>query len=106
MSNQLLNHLLAYYNEDPSDPFNIYALATEYKKSNIAEALRLFEFLINQHPTYLPTYYHLAKLYEALADKASAINAYEQGIACATAQLAHHALKELKNAYQELLYDQ
>lgn len=106
MKNLLLNQLLTFYNEDPNDAFNIYALATEYKKTNVPEALRLYLLLMQNHPNYLATYYHLAKLYEALQDRPSAITTYEKGIACATAQQSHHALKELKNAYQELLYDE
>ncbi|TAH24883.1 MAG: tetratricopeptide repeat protein [Cytophagales bacterium] len=101
----LLEKLIEFYKEDPKDPFNIYALATEYQKTNLQEALRLFLLLEQSFPDYAATYYHLAKLYEKLNDKENAINTYKKGIEICTNLRAHHALKELKNAYNELLFE-
>ena len=62
MSSDLLIQLLKYYEEEPSDAFNIYALATEYLKSDPTKSLGLFEHLVATQPDYTATYYHLAKL--------------------------------------------
>ena len=50
MNHSRLNQLLEFYKEDPNDPFNIYALATEYKSIDPEKALTYFELLIENHP--------------------------------------------------------
>jgi len=105
MLSHLLNQLIKYYEEDPTDAFNIYALATEYLKSDLTKSLALFEHLVVSQPDYTATYYHLAKLYEQLSNRSKAIEVYEKGIDACTRLKAAHALKELKNAYQELIFE-
>lgn len=105
MSSYLLNQLIKYYEEDPSDAFNIYALATEYLKSDLTKSLALFEHLVFTQPDYTATYYHLAKLYEQLGNRNEAIRIYEKGIEICARLKAEHALKELRNAYQELIFE-
>lgn len=100
-----LEQLYKFYEEDPNDPFNIYALALELTKSNPQEAARLFETAIARHPAYLPSYYHAAKLYEALQEKDKAIQFYEQGIDQAKKQHELKVLRELQSALSELLYE-
>ena len=56
MATTLLTQLKIFYEEDPSDPFNLYALAMEYLKTDTAESGRLFEILLHDHSYYLPTY--------------------------------------------------
>ena len=62
-----LERLIEMRKDDPKDPFLIYAVAMEYQKAEQLElALTFYEELIENHPDYVGTYYHLAKLYEIL----------------------------------------
>ncbi len=100
-----LQQLLEFLNDDPNDPFTIYAIATEYLHTDPDQARRYYEILLNDHPYYLPTYYHAAKLYESLDERDLALTAYEKGIQLATEKKEYLALRELQNAYQELLFN-
>ena len=100
-----LQQLLEFLKEDPKDPFTIYAVATEYLKTDAVMARKYYEILLSDHPTYVPAYYHAAKLYEELDEKELAIKTYEKGIQMASLHNESLALRELKNAYQELMYD-
>lgn len=100
-----LEQLRKFYEEDQHDPFNIYALALELTKSDQQEAAKLFEDALTQHPAYLPSYYHAAKLYEALKVKDRAIQIFEQGINQAKRQNEFKALRELQSALSELIYE-
>jgi tetratricopeptide (TPR) repeat protein len=99
-----LDTLLQFYKDDPSDPFNIYALALEYQKSDRAKAKIYFEKLLTEHPEYVPTYYHAAKLYQDLGDVEKAISTYEKGIAIAKEKNELKAARELQSAYDELMF--
>ena len=91
--------LLAFYNDDPTDAFTRFALATEYlKKKDYASALSFFEGLVQDVPTYVGTYYHLGKLYKLLNRNAEAIATYQQGIEVATKLREFHARAELQDA--------
>ena len=91
-----LKQLLEFYSEDPDDPFNIYALATEYKNSDPQKALEYFELLINNHSNYIATYYHLAHLYLDIGAEEKAKQTFEKGISVAQANNENFALYELK----------
>ena len=105
MSKSRLEHLLNFYNEDPNDPFNIYALANEYKEIDSNKALEYFELLVNNYPDYVPTYYHLAHLYIDLEEEIKAKFTFESGIKVATEKKDQLALRELKSAYDEFTMD-
>ena len=105
MNTDLLAQLKNYYEEDPNDPFNIYALATEYKKTNHQEALRLYLEVANKFPDYVATYYHLAKLYETMNLRQLAIDTYERGMEVAKGNENRHSYNELRNAYDELIFE-
>ncbi|MGV3763307.1 tetratricopeptide repeat protein [Parapedobacter sp.] len=99
MSNRL-QQLIDFLAESPGDAFLTYALATEYLKlGHTEEALRHYEALVNDHPGYVGTYYHLGKLYEALGRKMEALTTYENGMQAARNQRDRHALSELQGAY-------
>jgi tetratricopeptide (TPR) repeat protein len=104
MNTTRLDRLLEFLKEDPNDPFTIYAIATEYNNINQKIAQTWYEKLLKEHESYLPTYYHAAKLYlnSGLSDLAE--STYKKGIALAQAQKNHHALRELQNAYNNFLY--
>ncbi|SEN95717.1 Tetratricopeptide repeat-containing protein [bacterium A37T11] len=95
-----LNKLLVFLKESPQDPFILYAIATEYLRlERLEEALHSYEKLLQHHPEYVGTYYHLGKLYETLNRKAEAIACYEQGIKVARSKRDMHALSELQAVY-------
>ncbi len=96
-----LQQLTDFLTENPNDPFLNYALATEYLKlGRTEEALRYYEGLVDKHPDYVGTYYHLGKLHETLGRKDEAIAVYEKGMHRAQAKRDMHALSELQAAYR------
>jgi Tfp pilus assembly protein PilF len=100
-----LEQLEQFFRDDPEDPFNIYGLALEYLKIEPARAKTLFEILLDKHPDYIPTYYHAAKLFVELNEKEKAIQTYEKGIEQARQSKADKALRELRSAYDELMFE-
>jgi tetratricopeptide (TPR) repeat protein len=106
MNSERLNQLLVFQKEDPNDPFIIYALATEYSSSNIEKALEYFELLLTQHPDYLATYYHAAKLFADIEETKKAEHLFKKGIDLARTQKESLALRELQNAYNEFLFEE
>ena len=99
MSDDRLDKLRAFYEEDPEDPFTRFALAQEHlKHDNPDKALAFFEELVETDPDYVGTYYHLGKLYERLGRVDDALAVYEQGIKVAREQKAQKDLSELQDA--------
>jgi|SRR5690606_16683324 lipoprotein NlpI len=105
MPTDRLKQLFKFYEEDPNDPFNAYALALEYLKTDPGKSRELFEALLTSHRDYLPTYYHAAQLYIALDDRDKAITVLEDGIALARRLQEAKALRELQTVYDELLFE-
>ena len=100
MQNTRLAKLLEFLESDPTDSFILYALATEYNSLNdIENAFKYYLVLINQHPDYVGTYYHLGKLYEKENQKDKAIEIYQKGMQTARTKRDTHALSELQGAY-------
>jgi len=98
-----LDKLLEFIKNEPEDEFLKYALATEYLRLNdTAKALEYYEDLVNNHPGYVGTYYHLGKLYEALNRKEDAINIYQTGMKTAKEKRDNHAFSELQSVYNAL----
>lgn len=104
MGTSRLEQLRKYYEEDPADPFNIYALALEYLKSDGALAKRYFDELLENHPGYVATYYHAAKFYAESGDTSKAERLYEKGIEVARKAGDTKAARELRSALDELLF--
>ena len=97
-----LEKLLEFLKNEPEDEFLQYALATEYLRlSETEKALQYYENLVNNHPGYVGTYYHLGKLYEALERKPDAITTYEKGMEVAKSKRDNHAFSELQAVYRE-----
>lgn len=99
MNNSLLASLLAFYEEDPADPFNAYALAIEYAKSDREEAERFFDLLLERHPDYLATYYHAGAFFAANEKMERAEEIYRKGLELAQIQSNAKAHRELLSAY-------
>ncbi len=103
-----LEKLLEFIQNEPNDEFLKYALATEYLRLNNTEkALSYYEDLVNNHPGYSGTYYHLGKLYEALNRKQDALDIYEKGMKITKEKRDNHAFSELQAVYREAIgYDE
>ena len=98
MSADRLKQLQKFYEEDPLDPFNLYALALEYLKVDLALSRKHFQLLLANHPAYLPTYYHAAKLFHDTGDR-------EGAIALARKNNDVKTLRELRSAYDEMMFE-
>jgi hypothetical protein len=96
-----LSQLKQFAAEEPDDPFNQYALALEYLKSDLLEAARLFDSLIQHHPGYLPTYYPYAQLLAEMKDSVKAEQIYKMGIEAAGRQNDQKTLREIQAAYTD-----
>ncbi|TSD66885.1 tetratricopeptide repeat protein [Inquilinus sp. KBS0705] len=104
MDTSRLDKLLAFIQNEPNDEFLKYALATEYLRLNDSEkALSYYEDLVQNHPNYTGTYYHLGKLYEALNRRDDAERTYVTGMELTKAKRDMHAFSELQAVYRELV---
>ena len=100
-----LQQLLTFLAEEPGDPFNIYAVALEYLKTDPSKAMEFFQLLLKDHPDYVPVYYHAGKLLQDLNDIPGAIRLFEEGIRRSAEQQDYKALRELRNALNEAQLD-
>ncbi|MGA0556741.1 tetratricopeptide repeat protein [Larkinella sp. VNQ87] len=100
MNNTRIQLLQQYIREQPDDPFNVYALAMEYRDEQPQKALHYLKKLLDEHPAYLATYYHAAALFAEQDDRTAAQAVYEKGIALAREQKNEKALQELTRAYR------
>lgn len=106
MNTERLAQLLSFLEEEPNDPFTLYAIATEYATQDLEQARRYYEKLLNEHPDYVATYYHAAKLYQNVGEMNLVEETYKKGIALAQAKQDRLALRELQNAYNEFLFEE
>jgi tetratricopeptide (TPR) repeat protein len=102
MNTDRIKLLEQYLKEDPSDPFSIYALALEYQHQNVEKATALFEILLNEHPTYLPTYYIAGGFYVDQSKPERALEILKRGLVLAKAQQNLNSARELLSAIQNL----
>lgn len=103
MENTLLSNLLTFYEEDPEDPFNVYALALEYLKHDSEKAGQFFDILLFNHPDYLPTYYHAGEFFALEENFKKAELIYQKGIDLALSQKNTKTHQELLRAYRGFL---
>lgn len=98
--------LKQFIQEEPSNPFNKYALAMEYYDTQPTDSLSLLNSLLNDHPDYLPTYFKAAHLLWENGQWSKADEVFQKGIQLADKQQDRKALQELKSAYQNFQFDQ
>lgn len=106
MNQSRLEQLLNFLKEDPEDPFNLYAVATEYKLLDPRKAKEYFDKLLKYHEEYVATYYHAARLYSDLGDRKKSEDIFKKGMEIAMKINDHHAFRELQSAYNEFLFDE
>ena len=98
-----LQQLLAFHNDDPTDAFTIYALATEYRAQEPERAWEYYQKLLTEHPDYVGTYYHAGKLLEQFSKKDAAEKVYRAGLKMARSAGQQHAASELLQALNSCL---
>ncbi len=102
MNTERIKMLEQFLKEDPSDPFNIYALALEYQHDNSQKAAGLFDILLNEHPNYLPTYYIAGGFYADQSKPERALEILRKGLVLARTQNDLGSARELQAAIQNL----
>lgn len=97
--------LREYIKEEPSNPFNYYALALEISVLDPKEAGELFDYLLENHANYLPVYFPSAHFFFELDQIEKAKSIFQMGIKLALEQKEEKTLKELRNAFQNFLFE-
>jgi hypothetical protein len=97
--------LRSFVVEEPENPFNLYALALEFIEFDQDSAAFHFKILLEEFPDYLPTYFHAAAFFADLGDTHFSKAVYEKGILLAESQKDEKATKELKNSFQNFLFE-
>jgi Tfp pilus assembly protein PilF len=99
-----IEKLKSFLRHSPDDPFLKHALALEYIKiGNEADARRLFLEIVTRDPSYIGTYYHLARLLERAGETENAKSWYEKGMLAANLAGDLHVYNELQAAYEDLI---
>jgi Tfp pilus assembly protein PilF len=99
-----IEKLISFLSHSPDDPFLKHALALEYIKiGNEKEAGRLFLEILTRDPSYIGTYYHLARLLQRAGETETAKNWFEKGMIAAKQAGDGHAYNELQAAYEDLI---
>lgn len=97
--------LKTYILEEPENPFNYYALGLEIREKDPLEAAEMFDYVLEKFPNYLPAYFPSAHFFFELNELEKAKQIFEKGIDLALATKEEKALKELRNAYQNFLFE-
>ncbi|MHA7128577.1 tetratricopeptide repeat protein [Algoriphagus namhaensis] len=106
MSNLIrLKALEQFCEEEPDNPFNVYALALECQTIDPARTESLFNQLLNQHKSYLPTYFPAAHFFAEQNDINRALDTFEAGIILAKEQGEEKTLKELRSALEMFKFE-
>lgn len=99
MNSNRLEQLLKLSENAPDDTFIKFAIAKEYEGlGDMSLAMSCYISLVENHPQYIGTYYHLGKMYERMNDIQAAIDIYEKGIQVAKVASDFHSLSELNSA--------
>lgn len=92
-----IEELESMLDQQPEDPFLIYALAREYEKNQVTmQALLMYEHLITEHPKYIATYYHYAKLLYQAGNRKEAKRMLLKGIEYGEEVKDLHAVSEMR----------
>ena len=106
MREQRLAKLMEFLEKNPEDEFLNYALAQEHIGiGNDLLAKPILKKLILNSPNYIASYYHYGKLLQREEKNEEAIQTFETGIKIGQEIKDNHAVKELNDALNEILYD-
>ena len=98
-----LSQLKTFLENDPKDPFLLFAIAKEYEKqSDLESAETYYKKILEVDPDYVGLYYHYGKLKVLNGDFAKAIDLYDKGMKVAKSQSDQHAYSELAGAKLEI----
>ncbi len=106
MNSERLQSLLGFLEEDPENAFTLYAIALEYLSNEDEKAEKYLQILLNDHPNYLPTYYHAGQYFYQHNHTEKAKSIYEKGITLGKKQKNSLAIRELQNALNTLLFEE
>jgi tetratricopeptide (TPR) repeat protein len=82
-----------------NDTFLLYALSLEFiKLKEISKSIQIFQYLIENVPNYLATYYQYGSLLNEIGDTRNAEIIYKKGIEIAEAQNNIKTKQELESA--------
>ena len=99
-----IEKLKSFLINSPGDSFLKHALALEYiKLGEESEARKLFLEILERDPSYIGSYYHLARLLERTGETENAKNWYEKGMVAARQAGDMHAYNELQAAYEDFI---
>ena len=99
-----IEKLKSFLASSPGDSFLKHALALEYiKLGDEAQARILFLEILEHDPSYIGSYYHLARLLERTGETENAKNWYERGMIAARQAGDTHAYNELQAAYEDFI---
>jgi predicted Zn-dependent protease len=82
----------------PNDPFLLYAIALEHKKTDAPRAIEFLNKTLAADPLYCYAYFQLGQVYEQTGDVESARKSYTDGIAAAQKAGDAHAQSEISGA--------
>jgi Tfp pilus assembly protein PilF len=98
-----IEKLTEYLRASPNDSFLQHALALEHiKEGDDVAAKKLFENILAKEPSYVGSYYHMAKLLERSNDNLAAIAIYKKGMLEAKIVKDNHSYNELMMALEDL----
>ena len=98
-----LKSLYRLYEDDPTDPFTLFAIGYEYlRQGDQDKALSWYESIRELAPEYTGVYYHLGKLYAQLGRRAEARRTYSAGIRMCRRVREMKDLSELQQASMDL----
>ena len=87
-----IEKLKSFLVNSPGDSFLKHALALEYiKLGDEDEAKKLFLEILGRDPSYIGSYYHLARLLERVGESENAKTWYERGMIAAKQAGDNHA---------------
>jgi Tfp pilus assembly protein PilF len=99
-----IEKLKSFLIHSPGDSFLKHALALEYiKLGDEDEAKKLFLEILGTDPSYIGSYYHLARLLERTGETENAKTWYERGMEAAKKAGDNHAFNELQAAYEDFI---
>ncbi len=103
MTESRKTQLLKLLENEPHDPFLLFAIAKEYEyEENWSLAKNTYLRLHKINPDYLAFYYHYGKLCEHLSDRELAKEFYQKGIVKCLEYNDLHSKSELETALMNL----